>query len=106
MGEASFAELLGHTDAIGRRQKDKLSVLTEMLQGLLSDLLHLRYGSGRLVNIDIREELRELAERVDFEWVEKASRDLQELERLERRNIQRQIAVEAMAVDWRTRAAR
>lgn len=105
LGQASFAELIAHTDAIGRRQQEKISVLVEMLHGLLSDLLHLRLGSGRLVNADIREELRELSERVDFEWVEKAARDLDELQRLERRNIQKQIAVEALAINWRRRLA-
>lgn len=101
LGQASFAELIAHTDALGRRQQEKIGALVEMLHGLLSDLLHLRLGSGRLVNADIREELRELSERVDFEWVEKAARDLDELQRLERRNIQKQIAVEALALNWR-----
>jgi DNA polymerase-3 subunit delta' len=76
-----------------------------MLHSLLSDLLHLRLGSGRLINTDIREELRELSERIDFEWVERAARDLDELQRLERRNIQKQIAVEALALNWRRRLA-
>jgi DNA polymerase-3 subunit delta' len=105
LGQASFAELIAHTDAIGRRQQEKISILVEMLHGLLSDLLHLRLGSGRLVNADIREELRELSEGVDFEWVERAARDLDELQRLERRNIQKQIAVEALALNWRSRLA-
>lgn len=105
LGKTPFAELLAHTDSIGRRQKEKISLLAEVLQGLLSDLLHLRLGSGRLVNVDIRERLRELADRVEFEWIELAARDLDNLTRLERRNIQRQIAVEALAVNWRQRTA-
>jgi DNA polymerase-3 subunit delta' len=105
LGQSSFAELIAHTDAIGRRQQEKIGMLVETLHGLLSDLLHLRLGSGRLVNVDIREQLRELSERVNFEWVERAARDLDELQRLERRNIQKQIAVEALAINWRQRLA-
>jgi len=105
LGKTSFAELLPHTDAIGRRQQEKISLLVETLHSLLSDLLHLRLGSGRLANIDIRERLRELADRVEFEWIEQAAKDLDNLARLERRNIQRQIAIEALAVNWRQRTA-
>lgn len=104
LGQTSFAELLSHTDAIGRRQKEKIGLLVETLHGLLGDLLHLRLGSGRITNVDIRERLRTLADRVDFEWIEKAAKDLDELARLERRNIQRQIAMEALAVNWRRRS--
>lgn len=105
LGKTPFAELLPHTDSIGRRQKEKISLLVDVLHGLLSDLLHLRLGSGRLVNVDIRERLRELADRVEFEWIEQAAKDLDNLARLERRNIQRQIAIEALAVNWRQRTA-
>jgi DNA polymerase-3 subunit delta' len=105
LGKTPFAELLAHTDAIGRRQSEKIGLLVEILHSLLSDLLHLRLGSGRLANVDIRERLRELADRVEFEWIEQAARDLDNLARLERRNIQRQIAVEALAINWRRRTA-
>ena len=68
-----------------------------MLFSLLGDLLHLRYGSGRLINQDLREDLRELAERVRFDWLEEAARRLDELDALRRRNIQKQIALEGFA---------
>ncbi|MBI1354384.1 MAG: AAA family ATPase [Acidobacteria bacterium] len=92
-----FADLIGRTESIARKTREKLEALIEMLFGLLSDLLHLRYGSGRLINQDIREDLRELAERVRFDWLEEAKKGLDELDELRRRNIQKQIALEGFA---------
>ena len=97
LGAGGFADLIGRTESISRKSKEKLELLIEMLYGLLGDLLHLRYGSGRLINQDIREDLRELAERVGFDWMQQASKSLDELDRLRRRNIQKQIALEGFA---------
>lgn len=103
--ETSFAELIGRTESIARKSRERLGLLVEMLQALLSDLLHLRLGSGRLTNADIREDLRELAERTPFEWLDKAAVQLEELAALERRNIQKQVALEAYALGLRRQAA-
>ncbi len=103
LGGASYAEMIGATEHLGRRQKDGLDVLIEMLRVLIGDILHLRLGSGRLVNADIREELRALADRASFEWVERASHDLDDLDEMRRRNVQKQMALEALAVRWRRR---
>lgn len=100
----SFAGLIGRTEALARRTKERLEILIETLYSLLSDLLHLRLGSGRVVNVDIREDLRELSERVSLDWVEEATKKLEELQEFGRRNVQKQIALEALAVDLRRRA--
>ncbi len=106
LGAGGFADLIGRTESVARKSKEKLEFLIEMLYGLLGDLLHLRYGSGQLVNQDIREDLRELSERVGFEWMEKASQALDELGELRRRNIQKQIALEGYAARLAPLAAR
>lgn len=100
----SFAGLIGRTEALARRTRERLEVFTEVLYGLLADLLHLRLGSGRLVNADIREDLRELAERVSLDWLEEATKRLEELDEFGRRNVQKQIALEALAIGLRERA--
>jgi len=100
----SFTGLIGRTEALARRSKERLEVLTEALYGLLSDLLHLRLGSGRLINADIREDLRELAERVSLDWIEEAAKRLEEIDEFGRRNVQKQIALEALAIGLRERA--
>jgi len=96
-----FLQATGKLEAVARKQSEKIEILVEMLEGLLRDLLHLHHGSGRLVNQDIREELRELAERARFDWIEEAVVRLAELNELGRRNIQKQIALEALAVTLR-----
>ena len=101
LGAAAFADLAGRVESVARKGGEKLELLVEMLEGLLRDLLHLRLGSGRLINGDIREELRELAERVEFPWVDEAVKRLAELNQLSRRNIQKQIALDALAVGLR-----
>ena len=107
LGTAGFGEMAGRLEGIARKSGEKIELLVEMAEGLLRDLLHLRLGSGRLINGDIREELRELAERVELDWVDKASRRLGELNELGRRNIQKQVALEALAIGLRrARASR
>ena len=106
LSSSSFAELLTQTERIARKTQEKLDVLTDMLFGLLQDLLRLRLTPQRpLVNEDIRDELAVLAARTSFRWIEKAVDGLREIERLQRRNIQKQIALEALAIDLRTTAA-
>ncbi len=107
LGQESFAELLPFTEAVARKSSEPLDVLLESFQSLLQDLLHLRFGSDRsLVNTDIADELESLARRASFEWVEKAAARLDELEEFRRRNIQKQIALEAMGIGLRQAAQR
>ena len=102
LGASRFGDLLEQTELLARRRKERLDLLTESLYGLLQDLLHLRHGSARpLIHEDIRTELSELAKAASFEWIEDAVTQLAELDRLVRRNIQKQIALEALAVGLR-----
>lgn len=94
----NFADLLPHTEALGRSKSEKLEFQLDALYTLLGDLLRLHHGSGGLVNEDLREELAEIARRTDFDWLERAVAAVDRLEDLIRRNIQKQIALEALAV--------
>jgi DNA polymerase-3 subunit delta' len=95
---ASFPDLLPFTESIGRNKQEKLELQLEALYSLLRDLLCLMHGTGPLVNEDLREPLSRLASRVDFHWLEKAASEVDRLDDLLRRNIQKQIALEALAV--------
>jgi DNA polymerase-3 subunit delta' len=101
----SFADVLPHTEALGRSKQEKLELHLEVLYGLLRDLLCLHHGSESLVNADLRDELAQLAGRVNFEWIQKAVADVDALEELVRRNVQKQVALEALAVTVRLPAA-
>ena len=102
LGVSPFGDLVEQTDLLSRRRKERLDLLTESLYGLLQDLLHLRHGSAQpLIHEDIRADLTELAQVASFDWIESAVRKLAELDRLVRRNIQKQIALEALVVGLR-----
>ena len=102
----AFGHALAGTETLGRRAKEKLEGLIEVLQGLLSDILRLRHGVGRIINEDIRAGLTKLAQKADFDWIAEASRELEELELYRRRNIQKQVALEALTVRLRRVARR
>ena len=105
LGAASFADVVARTDALARKRSERLDLLTESLYSLLQDLLHLRHGSVRpLIHEDIRDQLESLSRRASFEWIEQAVRELSELDGLQRRNIQKQIALEALTVGLRQTA--
>jgi DNA polymerase-3 subunit delta' len=107
LGRGSFAELLAFTEAAGRRAQEKLELQAESLTTLLEDLLQLRFASGAaLVNDDIRPELEKIAISIPFDWFEKACTRLIDLEEFRRRNIQKQLALEALALELRAEARR
>lgn len=103
----SFAAVIGPMESIARKKQEKLDLLTEMLYTLLEDLLHLWQGRGEtLIHDDIRDELTDLAGRVRFAWLEQAAGGLAQLDQLARRNIQKQVALEAWALGLRRISAR
>ena len=102
----SFAGLLRYTESIGRSKQEGLEQQLDALYGLLHDLLRLQDGGEAvvLINEDIRKDLATLAKRTDFDWIARALAKVDELERLLRRNVQKQIALEALAVSLRPAA--
>lgn len=95
---APFGELMRYTESIGRSKQETLELQLDALYDLLHDLLHLKHGVDPVINDDIRSELSSLASQVDVAWLETASRQVDALGGLARRNIQKQIALEAFAV--------
>lgn len=94
-----FAKLSAEIGSLGRGESGQIDQLATMLTSLLRDLLRVRVRArGDLVHHDIADELAQLARRVSFRWLERAVTGLQELEQLQRMNVQKQIAVEAYAL--------
>lgn len=98
---APFGEVIRHTEAIGRGKQERLEWQLDSLYGLLQDLLHLKLGAGSLINEDVRGELAALAGQIDFHWLNRAIEHVDALDALARRNIQKQIALEALALNLR-----
>ncbi len=99
---SSFAELLPYTEPIGRSKQEKLEAQIEVLYELLRDLARARESAAaELIHEDLRPALEAMAKRVDFDWLWRALEQVDALDALGRRNIQKQIALEALAVALR-----
>jgi DNA polymerase-3 subunit delta' len=82
----------------GAEGRDKTEKLLRAIYSLLQDLTFLNSGTPELIrNIDIQPELKNLAERADFAWINLASDRLAEVERGMRRNVLRSLSLDAFA---------
>ncbi|MGH9523198.1 MAG: ATP-binding protein [Terriglobales bacterium] len=80
--------------ADGREKTDRL---LRALYSLLEDLLAIKSGTPELVrNSDIRGELEKLAREVTFDWIAAASQRVGEVESGMRRNLLRNVSLDAM----------
>lgn len=99
-GLASFASWVSYAESPAARP-EKLEPLLRTLYSLLSDVLRLQYGGGTIRNAHVRQRLAALAGRVSFRWMRKAIGKVDELAELVRRNIQKNIALDALIMDLR-----
>jgi DNA polymerase-3 subunit delta' len=99
--KAPFAEWAKQSESIGARKSDKLDGLLSVLYVLLEDILLLSNGMEGIRNPDLRRELGELSEGVTFAWLRAAVRKVDERMEFVRRNIQKSIALDALALELR-----
>jgi DNA polymerase-3 subunit delta' len=82
----------------GAEGQQKTSTLLRTLSLLLEDLLLLGAGTPELVrNTDLRTELDRLNSILTFEWIENASRGLDQVQSGMRRNLLRSLSLDAFA---------
>lgn len=96
-GLEQFGSWMKHSDSIAARKTEKLEQYLEVLYSLLEDTLRLLHGAPAGRNADIQRDLEALSGRVSFEWVRKITTRVDELVDLARRNIQKSIALDAIA---------
>ncbi len=102
-GQAPFAEWARAGEAIAVRKTEKLDYYLDVLYVLLEDLLLLQQGRTPIRNFDAQAELEAISARVSFEWIRNAVKRVDELVGLLRRNIQKSIALDAFALELRSR---
>jgi DNA polymerase-3 subunit delta' len=102
-GLEPFGTWLKHSDSIAARRTEKLDSYLDVLYVLLGDVLRLANGVAPIRNQDVRKPLETLAGRVSFDWLRAAVARVDELVRLLRRNIQKSLALDALAVELRGR---
>jgi DNA polymerase-3 subunit delta' len=81
-------------------QKESFETILELFYGVLSDLLELSSGPARAVlrNPHLRKDLEALSKRIDLEWAGRALEGLDRLHSGARRNINRQLGLDALGV--------
>ncbi len=82
----------------GAEGQQKTADLLRTLSLLLEDVLLLQSGTPELVrNTDLRNELEKIAQSVSFDWIEQASRGLDQVWSGMRRNLLRSLSLDAYA---------
>jgi DNA polymerase-3 subunit delta' len=87
----------------GADGQQKTTALLRSLSLLLEDLLLLNAGTPELLrNIDLRPELERLAQALSFEWIERASHAIDQVQSGLRRNLLRSLSLDAFAAQLTT----
>jgi len=94
-----FSQLFADTAALGKDRESSFEQMVGIFYGLLSDLLELTSGmkSPLLRNPNMGKELGGLAKSVDSSWVFRAISAIDEVALGARRNLNRQLGLDAMA---------
>lgn len=102
--QAPFGRWAAYSEKLALARSEKLEPYLKSLYLLLEDMLHLQQGAGEIRNLDLAQPLKTLAAGVTFEWLRAAVLKTDELMHLLRRNIQKNIALDALVLELRTLA--
>lgn len=96
----SYREVFAATAQLAKQEKESFENILDVFYSLLTDLLEISQSSESSVprNPDLRRELESLGKQVSFEWVLTATRGVDRLESRLKRNIGRQLGMDALAV--------
>ncbi|MDX2149657.1 MAG: AAA family ATPase [Bryobacteraceae bacterium] len=93
-----FGSWIKYSESLGASKSEKLDDYLAVLAALLEDLLLVAHGVPAGRNADLEPQLRALAKRVNFPWIREALHKTNDLASLVRRNIQKSLALDAMAI--------
>jgi DNA polymerase-3 subunit delta' len=95
-----FSQLFAETSAMAKDREDSFEAQLAVFYGLLTDLLELTSGTNQplLRNAGLARDLEALSKTVDSRWVMRAIQGLDELSFGARRNLNRQLGLDALAV--------
>jgi DNA polymerase III subunit delta' len=91
-------EIFAATAQLAKREKESFENILELFYSLLTDLLEFSQGQKHSPsrNPDLRSELEALGKKINFEWVLKATQGLDRLDSRLRRNVGRQLGLDAL----------
>ncbi len=92
-----YTAIFAATAQLAKEEKESFENILELFYSLLTDLLEFSQGlkSNLLRNPDLRRELEILSAKINLDWVIQATQGLDNLERRLRRNIGRQLGLDA-----------
>jgi len=99
-----FSNWVQHSENFGARKSEKLETYLKIGYGVLEDTLAGLYGKPPVRNRDAEQRIAALSQAVNFAWIERAVRFVDELVVMVRRNIQKTAALDAMIINLRNRA--
>ena len=104
-GDHSVLFRMTETYRAGAEGQAKTIALLRALASVLEDILLLQGGApDRVRNTDIRKELQQFADSIDFAWLEGAVRGLDAVQSGMRRNLLRSLSLDAFAAELGTAA--
>ncbi|HXN73427.1 MAG TPA: DNA polymerase III subunit delta' C-terminal domain-containing protein [Candidatus Acidoferrales bacterium] len=90
-------EIFAATTQLAKREKESFGNILDLFYSLLSDVLKFSEGQNQSSprNPDLRRELEALGQKVNFEWILRATQGLDLLDGRLRRNVSRQLGLDA-----------
>jgi DNA polymerase-3 subunit delta' len=101
-GVSPFAAWLPVSESLSRNRSEKLELYLKLLYELLRDLIVLGEGGNTIRNLDLRNDLTALSQKISRRWIIQAVRSVDEIASLLRRNIQKTIALDGLLMDLRS----
>jgi hypothetical protein len=100
-----YSDIFAATAQLSKQERESFENILELFYSFLTDLLELPHSpkSSLPRNPDLRREVEALARKVDWEWVSRATRCLDTLEVDLRRNIGRQLGLDAVVASLSAR---
>jgi DNA polymerase III subunit delta' len=100
-----YGEIFAATAQFAKQEKESFENILDVLYSLLTDLLEISQSSmsSPLRNPDLRREVESLGKKISLEWVLRATQGLDRLEGRLRRNIGRQLGLDALLVSLGSR---
>lgn len=96
----SYSRLFAETSQLAKNQKESFENMLDLFYSVLTDLLELSCGPKSLAlrNPALREDLEAVSKKIDLDWVAQAVEHVDQLHGRLRRNINRQLGLDAVAV--------
>jgi len=100
-----YGEIFAATTQLAKQEKESFENILDVFYSLLTDLLEISENSksSRPRNPDLRRELESLGKKISVEWILRATQGLDQLEGRLRRNIGRQLGLDALLVSLELR---